>query len=284
MRLFPPTFTKGTVIFSSRDWKELWKSTLRGASVSTKNLADSLSTVFHPRTYGLLTYRAHVTDSSLGRKTINRWIRLCLGSITPRARLPSPRTEWTCTHLNVCASRERVGLHVWDWTCKAWFEGFGKALHVRVFVHVSVCSNFSPKGPEVTAVRKQIDFSPPTHKQLTTCAQLDAPCMILCLDLVALFSKPTYSSSLCLHASEDWSDKSWWDKAGKSFVCPGFAKLALPSFHLCSILGLCVPLWDELRLSIMMSPACRLVINIIHSQLPTWTTSWVSKAKVQIWM
>lgn len=35
-------------------------------------------------------------------------------------------------------------------------------------VLVSASSSLSPRGPGVTAVRKQIDFSPPTYKQLTT--------------------------------------------------------------------------------------------------------------------
>lgn len=45
-----------------------------------------------------------------------------------------------------------------------------------VYARACVCTcrsesaSFSlpPQGPEVTTVRKQIDFSPPTHKQLTT--------------------------------------------------------------------------------------------------------------------
>lgn len=39
---------------------------------------------------------------------------------------------------------------------------------VCMCVSVSASSSLSPQGLEVTAVRKQIDFSPPTHKQLTT--------------------------------------------------------------------------------------------------------------------
>lgn len=38
---------------------------------------------------------------------------------------------------------------------------FGRAVHVRTCVSAS--SSLSPQGLEVTAVRKQIDFSPPTH-------------------------------------------------------------------------------------------------------------------------
>lgn len=41
-------------------------------------------------------------------------------------------------------------------------------LRMCVCVSVSASSSLSPQGLEVTAVRKQIDFSPPTHKQLTT--------------------------------------------------------------------------------------------------------------------
>lgn len=53
---------------------------------------------------------------------------------------------------------------------KPWFGSFLAELRMCVYVHVSVSasSSLSPQGLEVTAVRKQIDFSPPTHKQLTT--------------------------------------------------------------------------------------------------------------------
>lgn len=51
---------------------------------------------------------------------------------------------------------------------KARFRVFLAELRMCVSVSVSASSSLSPQGLEVTAVRKQIDFSPPTHKQLTT--------------------------------------------------------------------------------------------------------------------
>lgn len=142
--------------------------------ISFKDLLVSLPTISHPWSYGLLTYRSHVPDSSLSkRQSIDG--SNSPGSITPHACPPSPSKERTCRRLSVCVPVQRGGVCMCEiGLARHGLRGFGKAMHlcVRVcmcvFVHVSVCSNFSPTGAEVTAVRKQIDFYPPTHKQLTT--------------------------------------------------------------------------------------------------------------------
>lgn len=114
--------------------------------------------------------RSHVPDSSLGKQLINRLIGLYPDSITPHAHPLPPGEECACACSSVCSSRGRVGLHIQVCAWKARFEGFLAELCMCVYVHVSVSasSSLSPQGLEVTAVRKQIDFSPPTHKQLTT--------------------------------------------------------------------------------------------------------------------
>lgn len=76
-------------------------------------------------------------------------------------------------HVCVCPWR-RVGPRVHVCARETWFRAFfflflaEQRMCVHAQVSVSASSRLSPQGLEVTAVRKQIDFSPPTHKQLTT--------------------------------------------------------------------------------------------------------------------
>lgn len=163
-------------------------------------------------------------------------------------------------------------------------RGFGKATNVCVhvcmcvFVHVSACSNFSPTGPEVTAVRKQIDFYPPTHKQLTTWCSIRHT-MHNSLPWPGSSIQPIALLYVCMHQRNGVIGAG--EIKQKNCFCENefFLVLIFAAFF-----RLCVPLWDEPRLSIMMATMCCLFINIIHTQLSNWTTSKVSKAEVQIWM
>lgn len=166
--------------------------------------------------------------------------------------------ECACACSSACARGGRVGLCVQVYACRAWFGDFffspflfGRVARVCMCICVWVCMCLPapvshPQGLEVTAVRKQIDFSPPTHKQLTTRRSIrvmlekssDKP---LPWPGICVVQTDLYSTSVFFHA-EKWRVVGateviirWWG----FFLCPALAKLALPVVS--SISGIMCP-------------------------------------------